>query len=119
MDLLSPEPDTPNKRRRLENPHEELRPDGIIDVDTSSSENFHGSPSVGEGVPSAGGPGGEEGVTRVNSDVEDVVQGGCRDEYDVHEILIIHTPNVSFVSNITYRKTNMSLIWEALSDMYL
>ena len=55
-----------------------------------------------------------EGITWVNNDVEDVVQGGHQDEYDVHTISTICTRNVSFVSNINNRKMKTSMIWEAL-----
>jgi len=57
---------------------------------------------------------GKEGVTRVNSDAEDVIQGGQQDEYNENENSTIHTLNVTFVSNITNRKMKMSLMWEAL-----
>jgi hypothetical protein len=107
-------PDTQNKRRRLENPpsHEELGPDGIIG-DDDSPQNFQGNPSLGEG--SVRSMGGEEGITRVNSDVEDVVQGGHRhpDDYDVRTNSTICTPNVLFVSITTNRKMRTVLILEA------
>ena len=79
LDLSSPETDTPNKQHRLKNPPEELEPDCIISDDSDNNiffpENFQGSPSLlGEGGI-AESMGGEEGITRVDSNIEAVVQG--------------------------------------------
>ena len=102
LHLLSPEPVTPNKRCHLKNAHEGLEPDhgGIISDDDSSTifgispENDRWIPSLlGEGgIPSMGREDSEpEGITWVNKDVEDVVQGGHQDKYDVCTISIICT----------------------------